>query len=57
MTLSVLFWVLYIVALVFGVWSGYTPGQPYPFQRWGGSLLIFILLGILGWRVFGAAVQ
>lgn len=57
MTLAVLFWVLYIVALVFGVYTGYTPGQPYAFKTWGGSLLVFVLFGILGWAVFGAPVK
>ncbi len=57
MPLAILFWVLMIIWLVFGAWSGYTPGQPYPFKNWGGSLLIFILLAILGWAQFGAPVR
>ncbi len=57
MTLAVLFWVLMIVSLVFGLWSGYTPGQPYPFRTWGGSVLLYVLLAILGWAVFGAPVK
>jgi hypothetical protein len=57
MTLSILFWVLYIVFLIFSLWTGYVPDQPYPFTRWGGSVVIFILVGILGWAVFGAPVH
>jgi len=57
MPLAILFWVLMIIWLVFGAWSGYTPGQPYPFRAWGGSLLIFILLALLGWAQFGAPVK
>jgi hypothetical protein len=57
MTLAILFWVLYIIALVFGLWSGYTPGQPYTFRSWGGSVLVFVLFGILGWAVFGGPVK
>ena len=57
MPLDVLFWVLMIFWLVFGLWSGYVPGQPYNVRLWGANLLIFILLGILGWRTFGAAVK
>lgn len=57
MTLAVLFWVLYIVALIFGVYTGYAPGQPYAFKMWGGSLLVFVLFGILGWAVFGGPVH
>ncbi len=57
MTLAVLFWVLMIVSVVFGLWSGYTPGQPYPFRTWGGSVLLYVLLAILGWAIFGAPVK
>ena len=57
MPLQILFWVLMIIWLVFGFWSGYVPGQPYPVKSWGGSLLIFVLLAVLGWQVFGAPVR
>jgi hypothetical protein len=57
MSLAILFWVLYIVAIIFGAYLGYTPGQPYTFKTWGGSLLVFVLFGILGWAVFGAPVK
>ncbi len=57
MPLSILFWVLYLLALVLSVWGIYEPGQPPAFRAWGGSLLIFILVGLLGWQVFGAAVR
>lgn len=57
MTMAILFWVLMIIWLVFGLWSGYVPGQPYPVRSWGGSLLIFVLLAILGWAQFGAPVH
>ena len=56
MTLAILFWVLMIVWLCFGLWSEYTPGQPYPFSgKPGRSFLIF--LSILGWATFGAPVH
>lgn len=53
MNLQLLFWVLYLVALIFGA---YTNRASLP--GWaGGSLLHFILIGILGWAVFGAAIH
>ncbi len=53
MNLSLLFWVLYIVALVFGCYSNRAN-----FPAWfGGSFVEFILIGILGWQVFGAAIK
>ena len=57
MPLSVAFWVLMLLWLVFGMWAGYAPGQPYTYRNWGPGLLQFILLGLLGWAVFGAAVR
>lgn len=57
MTLAVLFWVLMIVWLVFGLWAGYAPGQPYSPRVWGASLLTFVLLAILGWATFGGPVK
>ena len=57
MSLSLLFWIIMLVWLVFGLWQNYVPGQAYPFARAGGNLLIFVLLGLLGWQVFGPAIR
>ncbi len=57
MTLSVLFWFLMIISLIFGLWRDYAPGQPYPFRAGVWNVLLFVLLGILGWAVFGAAIK
>jgi uncharacterized membrane protein len=57
MPIGILFWVLMVISLFFSVWSNYTPGQPFPVRNWGGGLLVFILLAILGWKVFGSIVQ
>lgn len=55
MPLSILFWVLMVIWLVFG-WWGLQPTAP-PWSRFGGSLLNFVLFAILGWAVFGAAIK
>lgn len=57
MTLSVWFWVIYVLAVLFGVWSNYEPGQPLWFRRAGAYGLLWLLVGILGWRVFGSVVK
>ena len=57
MTLSVLFWVLMIVSLIFGFWAHYEPAQPFQFKTGGYNLLIFVLLAILGWAQFGWPVK
>jgi len=42
--------------LVFGLWSNW-PATGGRFQPLGGTLLLFILLVLLGWKVFGAPVH
>lgn len=54
MTIGFIFWLLMLLWLVFGIWSAWTVPtlrSNYPFV--GGSLLVFILLFLLGWKVFG----
>jgi hypothetical protein len=57
MTLAIWFWILYVLSLLFGLWTGYTPGQPYPFRTWGVLVVVFILIGFLGFRTFGGPIQ
>jgi hypothetical protein len=56
MSLSLMFWILMLIWVIFGfVWnSGVVPG---PYGLWGHSLLLFILLLLLGWQVFGAPIH
>ena len=53
MTLAMLFWILLIISLLFGGYSNRaTLGQ------WAlGNLVLWVLLALLGWAVFGAAVH
>ena len=56
MALSIAFWVLMLLWLVFQCWSGYDPARP--FLRWGGPyVVLFVLMAILGWGVFGAPIN
>lgn len=52
MTLAILYWVLYIVSIVFGFWS-----TGWNVKAFGGSFVVFVLLFILGWAVFGAPIK
>jgi len=57
MSFGLLFWILMLLWLVFGLWSnwgGIVGGQWHPF---GNSLLLFILLLLLGWQVFGPPIR
>ncbi len=56
MTLAVLFWILMLFGFFLNGWGWVYPTAP-PFTRWGGGLLLFLLLLILGWQVFGTPVH
>jgi hypothetical protein len=57
MPLNILFWVIYILALIVSWWGYYEPAQPNWGRRFGGAIAFWALVGILGWRVFGPAVR
>ena len=53
MTISLLFWIIFIISFLFGGYSNRAS-----LRAWAtGDLVIWILIGILGWAVFGAAVH
>jgi len=54
MSISLIFWVLMLMWLVFGLWSNWPLTGPKPVA---GTLLLFILLALLGWKVFGPAIH
>lgn len=56
MQISVWFWVIYILALLFCGFGLYrSPVE----ARWGygGWFITWILIGLLGWKLFGGPVQ
>lgn len=57
MPLGILFWVLYIIAVIFNFWATYEPAQPLWWRRAGSYFVLWILVGILGWQVFGPAIR
>ncbi len=53
MSLQIFFWVAFLIALLF---SAYQNRANFP--GWaGGTLIWFLLIGILGYAVFGAMVK
>lgn len=52
------FWLLYVICVLFGMWSDWPIGQEKPnYRPLGGRLVVFILLGLLGWAVFGSPLK
>ncbi len=53
MSIALLFWIIMIVGLLF---DGY--GKRAALRQWAtGDLVIWVLLALLGWQVFGAAIH
>ena len=50
-----IFWILMLLWALFSYWP--TSGQPIQYKTAGRDLLLFVLLGLLGWQVFGQAVK
>jgi hypothetical protein len=55
MSIGLLFWVLAILAVVFGLW-GSQPAAP-PFLRTYSWTFLFVLILLLGWATFGPALH
>jgi hypothetical protein len=57
MPIGILFWVLMVIWFIFGLYwnrGDVTTGNYGPI---GSNLLLFVLLFLLGWGVFGFVVQ
>ncbi len=52
MSFGLMYWILMLLWFVFGLWSSWPNHYVV-----GGNLLLFILLLLLGWKVFGAPVH
>ena len=58
MTINIWFWILYVISVLLGLYLQW-PSAPGPagFRPIGGWVLIMILIGLLGWGIFGSAVK
>jgi hypothetical protein len=57
MPVQMLFWVIYILSVFFVGWTYYVPGQAYPVRMFGGSFILWVLVGLLGYATFGPAIK
>lgn len=49
------FWILYVIIFLFGGFYGFSSGWD---RRWsGGGLVLMVLVGLLGWGVFGPPIR
>jgi hypothetical protein len=56
MDLKTWFWAIYVLSVLFGGWS-YYDGTAVGYRRFGGYFILWLLVGILGYHVFGSAVR
>lgn len=56
MSRGLLFWFLMILWFIFGLWSAWPLG-PNSYAFVGGNVLLFVLLALLGWKVFGPVLR
>jgi len=52
MSMGLVYWILMLLWLVFGLWWHWPNYGPM-----GSSLILFILLLLLGWKVFGPPIH
>ncbi len=58
MPMGILFWVLMLIWLLFGLYWNWSAGDGKPNVGFiGGNLMLFLLLLLLGWKLFGAPLQ
>ena len=51
MSIGFIFWLLMLLCLLFGAYTHRTSiNMPWV---WGGNFIIWVLIFLLGWRVFG----
>ncbi len=52
MSAGIWFWILYVISLLLTGWWWW----PFTADR-GPPLILFILIGLLGWGIFGAPIR
>jgi hypothetical protein len=57
MEIQVWFWLFYVLGLLFSLWVEYVPNQRYPFQYGARNIFFFVLIVLLGWKLFGSVVK
>jgi len=53
MSFALCYWILMLIWLVFGLWANGVTNV----KASGGTVLLFILLVLLGWKVFGPPIH
>ena len=57
MSKELFFWIVYLISFFGWGWSVYNPSEPLWYRRAGGNLVMWLLIAILGWAVFGPPIR
>ena len=57
MQIGILFWVIMIIWFLFGLYSNRSDFIGGNYQYVGGNLILFVLLALIGWQVFGPLLR
>ncbi len=57
MPIGILFWVIMIVWFLLGLYSHRSDLRDGNYGYVGGNLMLFALLALIGWKVFGPLLQ
>jgi hypothetical protein len=57
MSIGLLFWIIMVVWFIFGAYQNRGAVQGGNFSAFSGSMILFVLLFLLGWRVFGFVIH
>lgn len=57
MSLGLVFWIIMLLWLLFGLYWRWPFTGAAAVAPLGGDLMLFVLLLLLGWRVFGAPIH
>jgi hypothetical protein len=60
MSKGLAFWIIMLILLVFGIWTGYAVpvvAGGYVHYYLGMTAVTYVLLFLLGWQVFGFPIQ
>jgi tellurite resistance protein TehA-like permease len=49
------FWLIYVICVLFGLWADWPNDNNY--RPLGSRVVVFVLLGLLGWSVFGPPLK
>lgn len=56
MSFGLVYWILMLLWAIFGIFPTWNPAEPN-YRAFGGSLLLFVLLVLLGWHEFGPPIH